>query len=289
MEKKCRGGIFKMNTLQLDTITIHWLNGGDTNMDGGAIFGVVPKPLWSEKYSHNEKNQVELRADPLFIQWEGKNFLIDTGVGKGKLTDKQKRNYGVTEESQLEADLQKLGIYPEDVDYILMTHMHFDHACGLTSLERETYQSIYPNAKIITSKIEWEEMKQPNIRSRNTYWEQNWTAIKNQIETFEEEWAYGPFKMIHTGGHSNGHSIILIQDKTKVCLHMGDILPTHAHQNVLWVTAYDDYPMDSIRQKQKWIQWGVDQQAWFTFYHDNIYRALKWNGEGQIVESLIIE
>ena len=289
IEKTRRRNWVNMDKLQLDTIAIHWLNGGDINMDGGAMFGVVPKPLWSKKYPHNEKNQVELRADPLFISWEGENFLIDTGIGKGKLTEKQKRNYGVTEESQLEADFLKLGICAEDIDYVLMTHMHFDHACGLTSQKGESYTSLFSNAKIIASKLEWEEMKHPNIRSRNTYWEQNWKAIEKQVETFEEEWSYGPFKMIHTGGHSDGHSIILIQDEQEVCLHMGDILPTHAHQNALWVTAYDDYPMDSIRQKQKWIQWGIEQKAWFTFYHDNKYRALKWNSEGQIAESLMIE
>ncbi|MGP7818407.1 YtnP family quorum-quenching lactonase [Niallia sp. 01092] len=277
-----------MDSLQLDTITLTWLNGGNTGMDGGAIFGVVPKPLWSKKYTYNEKNQVEIRTDPIFVLWNGKNFLIDAGIGKGKLTEKQLRNYGVTEESELEIELQTLGLVPEDIDYVLMTHMHFDHACGLTTLKGESYTSTFPHAKIITSAKEWNEMKNPNIRSKNTYWEQNWKAIEHQVETFEKEWTFGPFQLIHTGGHSDGHSILIIKDEKQICLHMGDILPTHAHQNVLWVTAYDDYPLDSISQKQKWIKWGVEQKVWFTFYHDAVYRALKWDVDGKIADSFLI-
>ncbi|WP_455662533.1 MBL fold metallo-hydrolase, partial [Pradoshia sp.] len=101
-------------------------------MDGGAMFGVVPKPLWSKKYPVNENNQIELRSDPILVQAEGKNYLIDSGIGKGKLTEKQMRNYGVSEESHLDADLAKLGLTTADIDGVLMTHMHFDHASGLT-------------------------------------------------------------------------------------------------------------------------------------------------------------
>lgn len=277
-----------MDALQFENLSITWLNGGNTSMDGGAIFGVVPKPLWSKKYASNENNQVLLRTDPLFIRWQGKNILVDAGIGNGKLTEKQKRNYGVTEESNVESELYTLGVSPTDIDYILMTHLHFDHACGLTLLHNGAYSSVFPNAKIIVSNKEWEEMKQPNIRSRNTYWEHNWKAIQHQIVTFEKEWKLGPFTLIHTGGHSDGHSILIIQDNKQVCLHMGDILPTHAHQNVLWVTAYDDYPLDSIKKKEYWIKWGIEQDAWFSFYHDNAYRAVKWDDLGKQKDMIYI-
>ena len=83
--------------------------------------------------------------------------------------------------------------------------------------------------------------------------------------------------MIHTGGHSDGHSIVVIEDGGETAIHMADIMPTHAHQNVLWVMAYDDYPMNSIAAKQKWIPYGLEKNAWFTFYHDAFYRAVKWD------------
>ncbi len=243
-----------METLKLGELRLTWLNGGDTFMDGGAMFGVAPKPLWSRKYPVNEKNQIELRCDPILLQVNGKNILIESGLGKGKLTDKQKRNYGVTEESKLVESLAELGMKPADIDIICMTHLHFDHAGGLTGLEGDQYVSVFPNAVIYASKVEWDEMKSPNIRSRNTYWRENWEAIVDQVHTFDKELVVeGVIKLIHTGGHSDGHSIIMINNGGEQLVHMGDLMPTHAHQNVLWVLAYDDYPMDSIQAKQKWI------------------------------------
>ncbi|MFB6467626.1 MBL fold metallo-hydrolase [Cytobacillus sp. Hz8] len=275
-----------MEKLSLTNIRLTWLKGGVTNLDGGAMFGVVPKPLWSKKYPFNEKNQIELRTDPILIEWEGKNFLIDSGIGNGKLDGKQKRNFGVTEESEIEASLQELGLSCEQIDFVLMTHLHFDHACGLTNIVDGEYSSAFPNAKIITSQIEWDEMREPNIRSRSTYWKENWEAIQTQVETFSNEWEMGPIKMIHTGGHSDGHAIILIKDEDDFVIHMADIMPTHAHQNVLWVMAYDDYPMNSIWAKQKWTEYGLKHNAWFTFYHDAIYRAVKWDDENKISEKI---
>lgn len=275
-----------METLQLANGKLTWLKGGVTFLDGGAMFGVVPKPLWSRKYPHNENNQIELRTDPILIQMEQKNILIESGIGKGKLSEKQKRNFGVTEESELEASLGSLGLTVHDIDYVLMTHLHFDHVCGLTSNVDGEFVSVFPNAKIVTSQIEWDEMRKPNIRSQNTYWKENWEAIQNQVITFEKEWTLGKIKMVHTGGHSDGHSIVLIEDGEQTVIHMADIMPTHAHQNVLWVMAYDDYPMDSIRAKQKWMDYGIKKSAWFTFYHDAFYRAVKWDTENKLVETL---
>lgn len=275
-----------METLQLKNIKLTWLRGGVTNLDGGAMFGVVPKALWSKKYPCNEKNQIELRTDPILIQVEGKNILVESGLGYGKLTEKQKRNFGALEESQVEQDLEILGLTPLKIDYILMTHLHFDHACGLTKFTDHKYVSFFPNAKIIVSQTEWDEMRNPNIRSRNTYWKENWEAIQEQVETFEEKWEWGFIKMLRTGGHSDGHSIILIQEGEEIIIHMADIMPTHAHQNALWVLAYDDYPMDSIFAKQKWIEYGLQHKAWFTFYHDAFYRAIKWDNEGNVINQL---
>ncbi|MGD6855610.1 YtnP family quorum-quenching lactonase [Bacillus infantis] len=275
-----------METLKLKTVKLTWLNGGVTHLDGGAMFGVVPKALWEKKYPCNEKNQIELRTDPILVEANGKKMLIETGIGSGKLNEKQKRNYGVTEESSLEKSLGEHNLSPEDIDYVLMTHLHFDHACGLTRLEGEESVPVFTNAKIIVSETEWEEMRNPNIRSRNTYWKENWSGIEDQVITFKDEWSFGPVRMVHTGGHSDGHSIILIEEDGETIVHMADIMPTHAHQNVLWVLAFDDYPMDSIAAKQKWLEYGISRDAWFTFYHDAYFRAVKWDGDKQLKEEL---
>lgn len=275
-----------MDILQLPTTRLTWLDGGVTNLDGGAMFGVVPKPLWEKKYLCNEKNQIECPTDPILIQKDGKNLLVESGIGKGKLTEKQKRNFGVTKESRLEESLLEKGLTTSDIDYVLMTHLHFDHACGLTKYDGEKYTSVFPNAKIIVSAIEWEEMRNPNIRSKSTYWRENWEGIADQVETFTSEWSWEGIKLIHTGGHSDGHSILVVEDGGETVVHMADIMPTHAHQNVLWVMAYDDYPMDSIAAKQKWMDFGLTNNAWFTFYHDAYYRAVKWDQEGNLTAAL---
>ncbi|MEH7117751.1 MBL fold metallo-hydrolase [Neobacillus vireti] len=272
-----------METLKIGGVTLTWLSGGVTYLDGGAMFGVVPKGLWSKKYPANDKNQIELPTDPILIQMNGKHILVESGLGKGKLTEKQLRNYGVTKESQVEESLELLGLSPEDIDLCLMTHLHFDHACGLTKLVDGKYVTAFPNAQIITSQVEWDEMQRPNIRSKNTYWKENWEAIERQVVPFKERWEMDAITMIHTGGHSDGHSILLIEDDGQTCIHMADLMATHAHQNVLWVMAYDDYPMTSIAAKQKWMSFGLEKHAWFTFYHDAFYRAVKWDKEGKVL------
>jgi len=276
-----------VETLQVGRAKLTWLNGGVNFLDGGAMFGVVPKALWKNKYPNNEQNLIELRTDPILIQLDGKNILIDTGIGNNKLTKKQRRNFGVLEESLLDQSLLELGLNSADIDLVLMTHLHFDHACGLTKRIGNEYVSIFKNTPIYTSAIEWDEMRQPNIRSVNTYWKMNWEPIQNQVKTFDDELEIvAGLRMIHTGGHSDGHCIVVFEDGDDCFIHMGDIMPTHGHQNKLWVLAYDDFPVTSVHQKEKWMNFGYEKKAWFTFYHDAYYRALKFDEKGNKIDDI---
>ncbi|KXZ21202.1 hypothetical protein AXI59_12310 [Bacillus nakamurai] len=272
-----------METLNIGNISLTWLDGGVTHMDGGAMFGVVPKPLWSRKYPVNDKNQIELRTDPILIRKNGLNILVDAGIGSGKFSEKQKRNYGVTQESNLKQSLAGLGLTCEDIHIVAMTHLHFDHACGLTEYRGDELVSVFPNARIIASATEWNEMRHPNIRSKNTYWKENWEAVKDQVNTFDHAHQLTEgITMHHTGGHSDGHSVIVLEDEGETAVHFADLMPTNAHKNPLWVLAYDDYPMTSIPQKQKWQAFAEEKDAWLIFYHDAIYRAVKWGEDGEI-------
>lgn len=276
-----------MEQLKVADVSITWLNGGVTHMDGGAMFGVVPKPLWSKKYPYNENNQIELRTDPLLIQVDGKNILVEGGLGNERFTDKQKRNYGILEESNVEEDLKKLGLTTADIDYVLMTHLHFDHVSGLAKLQEGEWVPTFENAAIFTSEIEWNEMRNPNVRSKNTYWEHNWKPIEKMVKTFTNEVEVIPgIKLIHTGGHSDGHAILSIDRGGEKLLHLADIMPTHAHNNILWVLAYDDYPMTSIAAKEKYFLTGMQEEVWFLFYHDCKFRAVKWNKDGELIDKV---
>ena len=277
-----------MDNFQFHDMKLTWLDGGTTFLDGGAMFGVVPKVVWSSKYPVNDKNQIELPTHPILVQYDGHNIIIDSGLGSGKLTERQMRNLGVSSQSQVEKDLESLGLTPGDIDTVLMTHLHGDHAAGLTKWQGEELVPAFPNATIHVSAIEWDEMQQPNIRSKNTYWKENWEPIVGQVQTFEnQKTLFGAFTMIHTGGHSDGHCVIKMESGGETILHMGDIMPTHAHKNPLWVLAFDDYPMASIYAKEKLMKEALANGYYFSFYHDAFFRIIKWNEDGkEVLESL---
>lgn len=276
-----------METLNIGRAKLTWLKGGLMNLDGGAVFGVVPKPLWSRKIPANELNQIEMSSDPILIQVDGKNILVDSGLGNNKFTEKQIRNFGILDESGVEKSLKNLNLSIDDIDIILMTHLHYDHANGLTKSTEEGYESIFKDIPIYASEVEWNEIKNPNIRSASTYWEMNWQPIVEQVKIFTDEIEILPgLKLIHTGGHCDGHSIILFEDENEGFIHMADIMPTHAHTNSLWVLAYDDYPMTSIYKKEKWIPYGIENELWFTFYHDAYLRAVKLDVKGKVKDEL---
>lgn len=276
-----------METLTVGRAKLTWLKGGVAYLDGGAMFGVVPKALWTRKYPANDLNQIELRSDPILIQIDNKNILVDTGLGNNKFSEKQIRNFGVREESQINNSLAEVNLTIKDIDIILMTHLHYDHANGLTKEIKGGYDSVFKDIPIYVSEIEWNEMKNPNIRSASTYFAMNWKPVVNQIKTFNKELEVLPgLKMIHTGGHSNGHSIIKFEDGLEGFIHMADIMPTHAHTNSLWVLAYDDYPMTSIFEKEHWIPYGIEKNYWFTFYHDAYLRAAKLDEKGKVKKEL---
>ncbi|ADU31535.1 YtnP family quorum-quenching lactonase [Evansella cellulosilytica] len=278
-----------LEQLKIADMTFTWLNGGVTHMDGGAMFGVVPKPLWVKKYPCNETNQIELRTDPILIQVEGRNILVDTGIGNGKYSQKAKRNFGITEEAKLEESLLSLGLTTLSITDVLMTHMHFDHASGAAIIQDENHVPLFPNATFWINEVEWEELKNPNIRSKNTYYEENWKPIERQVKNFKNEIEIVEgIKLVHTGGHSAGHCIIKINRHGEQLIHMADLMPTHAHQNVLWVLAYDDYPMDSITMKQYHLLPAIKEGAWFLFYHDYKYRAVKWSHDGKVIEEAVL-
>ena len=271
--------------MKLGRFTLHYLRGGNTNIDGGAMFGVVPKPLWTKKYKVNDKNQIHTPTHPILIQTSDKNILIDTGIGNGKLSDKQQRNSGVEYESLIDEDLKQLGLTTSDIDMVLMTHLHFDHASGLTDKDGH---AVFDLATHFIQQDEWHEFLSPNIRSQATYWSYNQGDYKERLILFENEIEpYPGIKMKHTGGHSFGHSIITIESDNEYAVHMADILPTTAHLNPLWVTAYDDYPMQSIREKERLIPYFMHHNYWFLFYHDENYFAVKYQDDFKTIDTFI--
>lgn len=263
---------------------LSWLEGMRYKLqDGGTLFGPVPKVVWQRFFPVNEHNQIPEILAPILIQYQGKNYLIDTGLGTDKLNDKQKRNLGVHSDNQVEESLAQLGLKPEDIHVVLMTHMHNDHAGGLTRLNAEgELESTFPNATIYMTGTEWQEVRQPNDRTKGTYLKENWEPIQSQVTTFNDKLQVAPgITIIHTGGHSNGLAIIKLEQAGETMLHMSDLMLTHVHKNPLWVGAVDDYPMDSVAAKQQFLPEAFTKGWKFFFYHDPFYAVLQYDESGQ--------
>ena len=133
--------------------------------------------------------------------------------------------------------------------------------------------------------IEWEDVTNPNERSKNTYLEENWKPVEQQVQTFKDFIEIAPgITMEHTSGHTRGHSIIRFEQDGKTMLHMADILLTFVHSNPLWVGGVDDYPMDSVAAKQRLLKEGFENNYQFLFYHDPFYRVVEYTKDGKNIQ-----
>jgi len=273
--------------LALGDIELIWLNGGTFELDGGAMFGVVPKVLWSKKYPSNEENYIPMTASPILVKTPGPLIIIESGLGN-KLTEKQKKIFRVRDEWSVPDDLRSLGIGREDIDVVVLTHYDFDHAGGVVMTdETGTPTLTFPRAKHIIQKKEWEDVLNPNKRSANTYWPINNELLREsrylELLDGDSEITEG-VKAIFTGGHNRGHQIVRIESQGQIAVHLGDLLPTHAHVNPLWIMAYDNFPLESIRLKEDIERQYISEGAWFTFYHDAFALACKFDEDGRVTD-----
>ncbi|XJS11129.1 MBL fold metallo-hydrolase [Aerococcaceae bacterium WGS1372] len=277
-----------MDTYKFKDMQLTWLDSTSAYSDGGATFGPVPKAVWAKKYPSNDINQVNMVQDPILIQYQDKNYLIDAGFQTNKLDSKQRRNNGIVGDTELEASLNQLNLSTADIDGVLMTHMHNDHASGLTTFVDGYYLSTFQNAVIYINEMEWDEVRQPNIRTKGTYLKENWEPIQDQVVLFQDFKEIAPgIEMHHTGGHSKGLSIVRLIQDDQVIIHLSDLLLTTASFNPAWVSGYDDYPMDSVHAKEYWLKKAFDQQYKFIFYHDPYYCLLQLAQDGKTgVESV---
>lgn len=279
-----------MNTLKIGDIELTWLRGGTFALDGGAMFGVVPRVLWEKKYPSDELNRVTLLASPILVRTTDALLLIETGIGN-KLTDKQKMIFHVTEDWEVPNHLKELGYHRDDIDIVILTHFDFDHAGGVIMHDDKGEPSLsFPKARHVLQKKEWDDVLNPNIRSINTYWPVNNEYLRSngKLELIDGEKEIVPgVRTFHTAGHNSGHQIVIIESKGDTAIHMADLLPTHVHFNPLWVMAYDNFPLDAVAQKEKWEKWGIERNAWFTFYHDPFLRACRFDDRGTVMEKHI--
>ena len=196
---------------------------------------------------------------------------MDTGCGD-VATEKDVKVYGLRSPTQLDAQLSRCGVAPEDVDYVLFSHMHFDHAGG--GLKRDADGRAiprFPNARYVVSKAEWEHATEPNARTRAAYSPEYLAAYADsgQIQTVDGETELYPGISLHpTGGHTIGHQGIEIHSGDRAIGYYADIFPTTSHLRTAWVAAMDTHPLDSFKVKQDILTRCVAESIWLAFDHD---------------------
>ena len=276
-----------MSAYQLDLgdITISWLNGGEFALDGGTMFGAVPKILWSRRYPADSDNYIKMLAAPLLVRASGRVILIDTGLGN-KLSEKRRKIYRVSKDWSVIEDLAEIDLTPGDIDTVILTHCDFDHAGGVVRIDPEGRPMLtFPNARHIVNEMEWQDVRHVNSRSAHTYFAENFVGLEGsgQLELIDHSYEVAPgITVRHTGGHTRGHQIVEINGRSGCALHLGDVMPTHVHANPLWIMAYDDFPLEVIAQKEHLIERYRDRGCWFTFYHDDFMKAGRLDSDGRI-------
>ncbi|RUM39597.1 MAG: MBL fold metallo-hydrolase [Desulfobulbus sp.] len=277
-------------SLQLGDSRISWLNGGEFELDGGTMYGAVPKVLWNKKYPADKDNYIRLLNSPLLVQTPEANILIDTGLGN-KLSTKQKEIFRVCRDWSLVEDLQDLGLERQDIDIVLLTHCDFDHAGGVVMFDEEQQEPTltFPAARHIVQQREWEDVLAPDIRSSHTYWPENFAGLADSglLKIIEGESEISPGIHVQlTGGHTRGYQLVEIRGSAGCAVHLGDLFPTHTHVNPLWVMAYDNYPLDVIKLKQELFSRYITEECWFTFYHDIYMKACRLNTDLDVIQEL---
>jgi glyoxylase-like metal-dependent hydrolase (beta-lactamase superfamily II) len=275
-------------SLQIGDIEIFWLNGGEFELDGGTMFGAVPKVLWSKRFPADDENYIKLLNAPLLVRAADKLVIIDSGLGN-KFSDKQKKIFRVTREWSLEDDLSALGLCREDIDTVVLTHCDFDHAGGIVMSGLEGSPELtFPNAVHYIQEKEWHDVQNPNIRATHTYWEENFQGLERsgKLTLVSGSCEVAPGVTVElTGGHTRGHQIVRIESGNQRAIHLADLLPTHVHTSPLWIMAYDNFPLEVIELKRRIMKEAVESDSWFTFYHDPFMMACKLDVNGKVVES----
>jgi glyoxylase-like metal-dependent hydrolase (beta-lactamase superfamily II) len=240
-------------------------------VDGGAMYGVVPKIIWQKFNPPDADNMVKLDLNLLLVKVDGENILIDAGMGDA-LSERQKKMFGVERSSGLEKGLSEAGVGPEDIHLVLLTHLHADHAAGVITQNKDGKKlPRFPNAGHVVQLKEWMEAMEPDERTSATYFTSNLKLLEQEklleLVDGDDEVTDG-VKLIVTGGHTPGHQAVLIEDGENKIVWPGDIIPSTYHLRIPYVASVDLYPRETMQQKKKFLRMCSDDGWLMAFDHD---------------------
>ena len=264
---------------------------GTFKLDGGAMFGVVPKTLWNRHNPADENNLCTWAMRCLLIENGNRLMLVDTGLGS-KQTEKFFSFYQPNREDTLENSLKQHGFHPSDVTDVLLTHLHFDHCGGAVNLEKDGTHSIaFPQAQYWVSKGQWETSHQPNPREKASFLTENFDPIQasGQLNLIENASSlnFEGVDFLTVNGHTEQMILPLIEMNGHKVIYLADLMPSIDHINPAWVMAYDVRPLDTMKERQSLIEKAI-QEDWILFFeHDakNEAAILSTNENGKTVST----
>jgi len=241
-------------------------------LDGGAMFGVVPRNLWSKVCPPDDQNRIRMNMNCLFIEAGNERVLIDTGIGD-KFSVKHRAMYGIDRRRSLSESLRLIaGVGAEDITIVINTHLHFDHAGGNTILD-ESGEAVaaFPNARYFVSQAEYEHAENPSERDRASYLADNWQPLRKdgRLELKEAEYEVVPGLRMEThAGHNRSMQCPRLEQEGKTLFGFADLVPMRAHVAFAWIMGFDLYPVETLAAKKKLLPQAAREEWTCLFYHD---------------------
>jgi glyoxylase-like metal-dependent hydrolase (beta-lactamase superfamily II) len=252
---------------EIEVLSLH---GGNFYLDGGAMFGVVPKTLWEKKAPADDRNRIRLAANSLLVRAAGKNIVVETGNGT-KWDPKLRNIYGIQEGDPLRDSLSTVGVAPEKVDMVINTHLHFDHAGGNTRVVGGRDVPVFPNAQYVVQRGELEHAMNPTERDRASYFADRFVTVSEagQWRLVDGDVEIVPgISVVRIPGHNADIQAIKISGGDRTAIFVADMLPTRHHLPLAWMPGYDLYPLQTLETKRKRIAEIVAQGWIVVFGHD---------------------